>query len=332
MINAAVIGMGVGERHAEVYEQDSRCNLVGICDFDVKKQKFFKKKYPQTKIYHQDKEILNDKKINAVSIASYDNYHFKQVMNAIENNKHIIVEKPICLKKYELDQIIAAKNNKCDLILSSNFVLRTNEIFSKFRNDILSSYFGDLYYLEADYYWGRINKFNGWRSEMDFYSIILGAAIHMIDLMMFMLSSKPISVYALGNKLGSKNNKLNFDSFVVILLEFPENLIVKITGNGPCVHPHFHNLKIFGSEKTAVHNYYDSYYLNRLSSGFKKADIDNILSKNGSKNKVISSFIDSIIRPGIKPIVQQNDIFNVMNVCIAAEESIKINKPVNIEY
>ena len=42
---------------------------------------------------------------------------------------------------------------------------------------------------------------------MDYYSIILGAAIHMIDLIIWMFGSKPISVFAMGNNLGSKGTK-----------------------------------------------------------------------------------------------------------------------------
>ena len=36
-ITAAVIGLGVGERHISGYVSDSRCNLVAICDLDEEK-------------------------------------------------------------------------------------------------------------------------------------------------------------------------------------------------------------------------------------------------------------------------------------------------------
>tara|TARA_Y100001980_G_C14546678_1_gene326894 strand:+ start:810 stop:1802 length:993 start_codon:yes stop_codon:yes gene_type:complete len=330
MLNVGIIGLGVGERHAEVYEADSRCNLAGAYDFDILKLNNLKTKFPNVKIYNSDLEIFDDEKIDLVSIASYDNYHAEQILNAIDKNKHVMVEKPICLSKKELDQIIEAKSKRKNLKLSSNLVLRSDHRMIDLKNDIKMSRLGDIYYLEADYFWGRINKLNGWRSKMDYYSIVLGAAVHMIDLIIWIFDSKPISVYALGNKIGSKSTKLKFNSFAVMLLKFSNDLIVKITGNGPCVHPHFHGITIFGSKKTIVQNFSESYSLKRSKSSINKEAIKNQNSHN--KNKVITNFIDSILDPNLVPIVNQKDIYDVMSICFAAEESIKKRQAVKILY
>ena len=86
MFNVGIIGLGIGERHANIYEKHAKCNLLGIYDFDSKKLKHIKSKFPYVKVYNSDLEILNDEKIDLVSIASYDNYHFKQILKAINNN------------------------------------------------------------------------------------------------------------------------------------------------------------------------------------------------------------------------------------------------------
>ena len=332
MLKVGIIGLGVGERHASIYENDPRCDLLGIYDFDDKKLKYLKSKFPNVKVYNSDLEILSDEKIDLVSIASYDNYHFKQILKAINNNKHVMVEKPICLNKEELSQIIKAKSKKKNIRISSNLILRANQRMVDIKNDISLSRFGDIYYLEADYFWGRISKLNGWRSEMEYYSIILGAAIHMIDLVIWMLGSNPISVYALGNRIGSKNTRLEFNSFAVMLLKFPNDLIVKITGNGPCAHPHFHGVKIFGSKRTMIHNFSESYFFERSRSGMVKKDLSKQNFKNNKKDKIITNFIDSILDTELSPIVNQKDIYNVMAVCFAAEKSIATKQMVNIVY
>lgn len=332
MINVGIIGLGVGERHANIYENDARCNLSGIYDFDNKKLEYFKSKFPDVKIYNNDLEIFNDEKIDLISIASYDNYHFKQIMNAINKNKHVMVEKPICLNKEELNKIIKAKSKKKNIKLSSNLVLRANQRMIDLKNDISSSRFGDMYYIEADYFWGRIGKLNGWRSKMDYYSIILGAAIHMIDLVIWMLDSKPISVYALGNKIGSKNTRLKFNSFAIMILKFSNDLIVKITGNGPCVHPHFHGIRIFGSKQTMIHNFSEAYFFDRSKSRINKNDLKTQNYKSINKDKIITNFIDSILNPELNPIVKQKDIYDVMSICFAAEKSIITKQMVKINY
>ena len=62
-------------------------------------------------------------------------------------------------------------------------VLRTCPLFYKVRNCILTNNMGSIYHIEVDYLWGRKTKLiSGWRSEAKFYSIIHGAAVHMVDL------------------------------------------------------------------------------------------------------------------------------------------------------
>ena len=332
MLNVGVIGLGVGERHANVYKNDARCHLTGIHDFNHKKCEILKSKFPRVKIYRSDNEIINDGNIDLISIASFDNYHFKQVINSLKKNKHVMVEKPICLNKEELDQIIEIKEKKKNIQLSSNLVLRTNPKMVDIKKDIMLSSYGSIYYIEADYFWGRTSKLSGWRSKMDYYSIILGAAIHMIDLIIWMLGVKPISVYAIGNRIGSKTTDLKFNSFAVMLLKFSNGLIAKITGNGPCVHPHFHGIKVFGSKKTLIHNFHESFYFDKTKNKTNKVTLKKRKYKGDNKDKIITNFIDSILNPKINPIVIEQDIYNSMSVCLAAEESMNANRIVKIKY
>ena len=97
----------------------------------------------------------------------------------------LCVKSRFCLnREEEMLQIYEKQKQITDAKLSSNMVLRTNSRFRKFKEDNAEGNFGEVYYIEGDYFWGRYNKLIGWRAEMDFYSIILGAAIHMIDLVM----------------------------------------------------------------------------------------------------------------------------------------------------
>ena len=332
MLNVSVIGMGVGEKHAEAYQNHPRCNLVSVCDIDNKKYSYLKNKFPNTKIIQDANQILDDEKIDIVSVASYDNHHCEQIVKAIQNNKHVMAEKPICLNEDELKKIQNAQNKNSKVVLSSNLVLRANDRMKKFKKDVTLSEFGDIFYVEGDYYWGRTEKLFGWRAEMDFYSIIMGAAIHMIDLVMWMLESRPISVYAMGNKIGSKETKLRYNSFAVILLKFEDDLIIKLTGNGVCVHPHYHGLKIFGTNKTAMQNLNDVFYLSNMNSKPIKDSITEPYPQKETRKNLINSFVDSIIDPKINPVVKKRDVYDVMSVCFAAEKSMQTEKLINIEY
>ena len=332
MYNIGIIGAGVGEKHAIAYNNHPDCTVQAICDFDNSKLATLEKVYPKASFFTDSNLILNDKDIDVVSIASFDNYHTAQVLQAISNKKNVMVEKPMCLNIEELLKIKSSLDSNPDINLSSNHVLRTNARFTRFKNDISDRKLGEVYYIEADYYWGRVEKLSGWRSKMDFYSIILGAAIHMIDLVMWLLNSKPVSVQATGNKIATINTDLKYNSFSTIVLEFDNGLIAKITGNGSCVHPHFHGLKIFGTERTAIHNLDSCYYLKADGSGYGREYIEEPYPQKESRENLIHNFIDSISDESAVPLVSSQDVFDTMSVCFASEKAMASGEKIIVEY
>ena len=180
MIKVGIIGLGVGIHHFNAIINNPLCKLIHVCDFDRNILNKYRNKYPDIIFTEKDNEIINNSDIDLISIASYDYYHYDQIIRSLKNKKNIFVEKPICLKKFELDKIFNILNKNKKLRISSNFVLRTEPDFIKLKKNINLNKFGNIFYAEADYYWGRLEKFIGWRSKFN-YSIILGAAIHMID-------------------------------------------------------------------------------------------------------------------------------------------------------
>ena len=116
-------------------------------------------------------------------------------------------------------------------------VLRSCPLFIKIRQKIEEKTMGEIYYLEADYLWGRKQKLiSGWRAEADFYSIIHGAAVHMIDLAVWLIGKKPITVQALGNKITTKGTLQKHNDFATLLLKFENEIVVKVSAHGGCIH------------------------------------------------------------------------------------------------
>ena len=56
--------------------------------------------------------MLKNKNIKIISLASYDNYHFKQVISCLNNNKNVFVEKPLCMFKHELKKFLLIKKKQ----------------------------------------------------------------------------------------------------------------------------------------------------------------------------------------------------------------------------
>ena len=329
MIKAAIIGSGIGMKHFEAIDRYRNSSVKIICEKDKAKVKILKKKFRNIEIISDEKKIFLDKSINLVSIASYDDDHFTQIVKCIKNNKHIIVEKPMCLKAEQLLKIKNLIKKKPNIKIISNLVLRTNSLFLKFKNNIS---YKDIFYIEADYVWGRKEKLFQWRSQIKDYSVTLGAAIHVIDLVMWFTKKKPINVTSFGNNLATKKTNFRNKSFIVYIFEFPGNVIVKISANAPSIYNHFHEVKIFEKNKTLVHNYLGSYAFIKKNKKtiFNKIDYEYPDKKN--RKKLIQNFIDVLIDDRIKPIITLKEQFDLMSVCFASDISLKLKKKIKIKY
>lgn len=324
-ISAAIIGMGIGYKHLSAIEELKNCSVKIICEKNLKKIKLLKKLFPNKLITSDENNIFQDEDINLVSIASYDDFHYRQIVKCIKSNKHIIVEKPMCLTVEHLKKINKLLKKNPNIKMTSNLVLRVNTLFKEFKKKISKK---DIFYIEADYIWGRKHKLYGWRSNIDKYSIISGAAIHMIDLCNWMLGLKPISVFTLGNKKATINTKFKKESLVVMLIKYPNQIIIKVTANAAGIYQHFHELKIFSHNKTLVNSRLGAFEHSQKS--FKKVKFS--YPDKANRKKFIQNFVKSIMYKKFKTFLTLKEQIDLMSVCFAAERSLKFQKEIKIDY
>lgn len=330
-INAAIIGLGVGEKHISGYESENRCSIFKLCDFDKKKIIDVSKRYSNYNITMDPDEILEDPQIDVVSIASYDNFHAKQVIKAIENGKHVFVEKPICLTKKELSSIVKAMKNNPNVKLSSNFVLRRVPKFEKLKEEIEKNKFGKIYYIEGDYNYGRIHKLTkGWRGEIPFYSVMHGGGIHLIDLLKWLTKKRVVEVIGIGNKITTKNSNFKYLDMVTSLLKFEDDVIGKVTANFGSVTPHHHRLSLYGSDRTFYSTHESDIYHNERGNAENKIELE-YKPDNSQKKNVLKSFVASIL-DNSKPDVSGKEVIDVMAISLAIEKSIISKKWEKVDY
>ncbi|MDC3068625.1 Gfo/Idh/MocA family oxidoreductase [Candidatus Pelagibacter sp.] len=323
-IIAAVIGMGIGEKHLTAIDGFLGSKVKIICEKNKKKIKILKKKYPDKIVTSDENNIFLDKQINLVSLASYDNHHYNQILKCFKFNKNFIVEKPMCLNFNQLKNIYKLVRVK-KIKMTSNLVLRVNSLFRNFKKNLNNK---KIYYIEGDYLWGRKKKLFGWRSKIKEYSLTLGAGIHIIDLINWLTNLKPKTVYAVGNKKATKKTVFKKNSLITMLFEYPKNILVKITANGAAVFDHFHEIKIFSDNQTLVNSRLGSYIVEKDS--LKKINSKYPDKKN--RKKLIHNFIETLIKKNIKPLISIKEQIDLMTICFAVDKSVKLNKKIKIKY
>ena len=323
-INAAIIGLGIGLKHFSAINSVNNSKVVGIYDLDKKKSFLLKAKYPKLKIFNNENEIFKDKNINLVSIASYDEHHFRQISKCIQKEKNFIIEKPMCTTKHELKKItsLLKKNKKVKFI--SNLPLRTEPIFKYFKEKIKKQI---IFHIEADYLWGRYKKLFQWRSKSKNYSIINGAAIHMIDIIIWLINDRPTHIFVSSNNIATINTKFKKNSFSIIILYFKNGLMAKVTANACSVSPHNHNVSIFSKNFTLRNDFYDRYIISKKG---KKNLIKIKYPNKNDRHKLITSFIINLIDQKKPPLMTMKESLFLSKVCLAGIESEKKNKKIKI--
>lgn len=71
-----------------------------------RKKQASKEKHPSASIVRYYDDILDDPGIELVVVNTPDQYHFHMALQAIENGKHVVVEKPFTLRTSDADELI----------------------------------------------------------------------------------------------------------------------------------------------------------------------------------------------------------------------------------
>lgn len=329
-VRAGIIGLGVGEAHIVGYNSHPKCEVLKVCDFDNEIFRSKKTSIGNIPFVTDYNDIMKDTSIDVVSIASYDNFHFEQIMAAIEHDKHVFVEKPLCIFRSEADKIFNALEKKPYLKLSSNLILRKSERFIDLKNRIKQNELGQLFHVNAAYNYGRIHKIiEGWRGDIPFYSVTYGGGVHLIDLILWLFDEKITEVFSFANNICTKGSKFSHNDMVSTVLKFESGATGQLSSNYGCVSPHFHQLEVYGKNGTFVNQLDEArVYSIRDSKEFLKLDTK---YPGVLKGDLLSNFIDSILEDKT-PTIGKKEVFNVMSVCFAIEDSITSRKVEKVNY
>ncbi len=255
-LGVAVVGLGVGEQHARTFAAHSSCQVRCLYDLDMERAQRLSQLFPGSVVASAYGELLNRPDIDIISIASFDDAHYEQVVQALKAGKHLFVEKPLCRTMDELAHIRdlwAASGGK--LKLRSNLVLRSAELYRWLRGLIDSGELGDVYAFDGDYLYGRLHKVTeGWRGSVQDYSVMQGGGIHLIDLLLWLTGQRPESVFTLGNRISTARTAFKYNDFAAATLEFSSGLVGRITANYGCVHRHHHVMRVFGTQATFLYD------------------------------------------------------------------------------
>jgi predicted dehydrogenase len=329
VLRAAVIGLGVGERHLAGYAAHPQCEPVAICDIDRARLEEAAQRYPGVRTTTDPDEILTAPDVDVVSVSSYDSAHFAQIVAGLRADKHVFAEKPMVVDEEQAREVRRLLTDRPHLRLSTNVPLRHSPRFAELRERIRAGELGTLFHAEGDYEYGRRHKLtDGWRGLVEpAYSVVLGGGIHIVDLLLWLTGERPETVRAaVGSGIATRGTAFAPDDFVLAILTCPSGMTWKVTANLGCVSPHFHRLRLYGTDGTFVNAMGDGAL--HTAAGSEAVATPYPVSDEGG---LIGPFVDSVLGVA-SPAVSADEAFAALSVCFAIERARRSGRAEAIEW
>lgn len=111
-LNWAVIGCGVIANEMAQELQKMGRELYSVANRTYEKAVEFSEKYQIRKVYSSIEEVFFDPEVDIIYITTPHNTHYKYMKMALDNGKHILVEKSITLNSRELKEMVSLANEK----------------------------------------------------------------------------------------------------------------------------------------------------------------------------------------------------------------------------
>jgi len=218
MIKVGVIGYGYwGPNIVRNFSNVEGCRVVRVCDRDSAALAKVAASYPGIQTTPDADEIICATDIDVVAIVTPVSAHYPLCKQALENGKHVFVEKPFTSKVSESEELVELAERKKLKIMVDHTFLFTGSV-RKMKELIAKKELGDLYYYDSV----RVNL-GLFQHDVN---VIWDLAPHDLSIMDYLIDEKPEAVVATG-----ESHLNGFEDIAYLTFYFPNNVISHIHVN-----------------------------------------------------------------------------------------------------
>lgn len=151
-IRFGIVGLGIGRAHATGIQKSRGGRIVALCDVDSEVLAQQAQTFGVSRTYADYRELCADPEVDAVCVCTPNHLHAAVAIRALENGKHIIVEKPIGTSVDEGRRILetAARFGKSNIAMTA-FSSRFTGPAQLLRRAVDEGQLGEIYYAKASY-------------------------------------------------------------------------------------------------------------------------------------------------------------------------------------
>jgi len=218
VVRVGVIGYGYwGPNIVRNFHGLDACEVVAVCDKSTKALARARKTYPGVQLTTDFDDILKSPDIDAVAVITPVWTHYDLAKKALENGKHVFVEKPFTSNSAQAQELIelAARRN-LQVMVDHTFLF--SGAVRKIREVIDAGTLGSLYYFDST----RVNL-GLFQHDV---SVVWDLAPHDLSVMDHVIGARPEAVVATGAKHLNGHADMAF-----ITVYFPGEIIAHVNVN-----------------------------------------------------------------------------------------------------
>jgi len=218
MLKFGVIGYGYwGPNVVRNLDQLDGSEVVLVCDKSPAARKRVQKAYPHMKVTATSAEVISSTAIDAVAVVTPVWTHYELAKAALENGKHVFVEKPFTSSVAEAEELIAIAARKKLKIMVDHTFLFTGAV-KKIEQLLEEGALGKLYYYDST----RVNL-GLFQHDVN---VLWDLAPHDLSIIDHLIHDVPEAVVATGQTHVNSHEDVAF-----ITLYFPDKIIAHINVN-----------------------------------------------------------------------------------------------------
>jgi predicted dehydrogenase len=325
-VGVAIQGAGtVATEHLKAYLRNPYCRVVALGSRTKEGAEAKARQVGldpgQIGIYDDLDDLLVHPRLDALSICTPHARHAQETIAAARAGKHVLIEKPVATSLEDLHAMDAAVA-QAGVRSVVSFVLRWNPLVRTARAMIDDGTFGDLIYVQTDY-WHNAEQsgYPGAKGRLFRATIdaMLSGGCHAMDLARYLMGSDVVEVVAL--ETGALEG-LPRPANQVALVRFANGKAGKVSAFTEQWIPYQFNVDILGSDGGLRDN---RFYSRKLPGALDWATFPTILPNNGLVEHhpfpgEIEHFVECI-RDGVESHVSLRDAVNTHEACFAVARS-----------
>jgi predicted dehydrogenase len=218
MLKLGVIGYGYwGPNIVRNFSVHPDCQVVAVCDKSPKAAALVSSRYPSVHVTQDPEEMMRSPDIDAMAIVTPVSTHYDLARRALENGKHVFIEKPMTATSAQAEALIELADRKTLQIMVDHTFLFTGAV-RKIKELIDDGVLGPLYYYDST----RVNL-GLFQHDVN---VIWDLAPHDLSIMDYLIGREPDLVVATGGA-----HLDDMEDMAYITLYFPSNIIAHINVN-----------------------------------------------------------------------------------------------------